>query len=270
MAAKKKYNFWKKGKKTAKKTYRKSSGTKTNLKKMVKMEVSRNIENKTYSTYFSNQQIYPSNSPNFQSSINPVSPYAGYMNIVQGTSQGTRIGNAIKIKSLNFKYIISPNPYDAVTNQQPQATNVIVWVFYDKSNPVNIPTIGSDFLQLGGSATALQNSLIDCTAPINTDRYRVLYKRIHKVGYNEFSGGSGTNPAAGYYSNNDYKMNVSGSINLMPYIIKNVKYNDAAATPTTRGLFIVFQAVKATVASYASTQVPCMAVLTSTMEYEDA
>ena len=95
-------------------------------------------------------------------------------------------------------------------------------------------------------------------------------KRVHKVGYNEFSGGSGTNPAAGYYSNNDYKMNVTGSINLMPYIIKNVKFNDAAATPTTRGLFIVFQAVKATVGSYASTQVPCMAVVTSDMEYEDA
>ena len=56
----------------------------------------------------------------------------------------------------------------------------------------------------------------------------------------------------------------------MPYIIKNVKFNDNVATPTTRGLFIVFQAVKATVGNYASTQVPCMAVVTSDMEYEDA
>jgi len=239
------------------------------VKSIVKRAVARNIENKTYSTYFSNQPIYPSTHVNFQSSINPVSPFSGYMNIVQGITQGTRIGNTIKIKALNFKYVLCPTPYNPVTNSQPSPTEVILWIFYDKSNPVNLPTMGSDFLQLGGSATPLQNSLIDCTAPINTDRYKVVYRKIHKLGYSTFSG-SGGNPSAGNYANNDYKISIKGSVNLMPYIVKNVKFNDNNPTPTTRGLFAVFQAVRSVNSNYTSDQIPCMAIITSDMHYEDA
>lgn len=266
-----------KGKKTAKKvyarkmkkTYKKKGTSKTTVKAIVKREIARNIENKTFSIYTSVQPVYPYGSPNFQASINPVTPYASYLSIVQGTSQGTRTGNEIKIKSLMFKFVLTPTIFDATFNFQPRPTDVILWIFYDKTNDNIIPQIGTDFLQLGGSSVPLQNSLIDITAPVNTDRYRVLFRKVYKVGFASYNG-SGTLAAFQSFSNNDYKLNIRGSVNLMPYIVKHVKFNDNNATPTTRGLFAVFQAVSAAGGAYSSAYIPVNAAVTVDMQYEDA
>ena len=260
----------------AKKSYKKKAirrrrtlkVTKT-VKKYVARQIARNIENKTYSMYFPTQPVYPSNHANFQAQINPLTPYASYMNIVQGTSQGTRIGNEIKIKKLVFNFVLSPTSYDTVANNQPSPSEVILWIFYDKLNDTQIPTIGNDFLQLGGSAVALTNTLMDVGAPVNTDRYRVLSRRVYKVGFSAYSG-TGTLPIYQSFTNNDYKLNVRKSINLMPYIVKNVKFNDNNATPTTRGLFYVFQAVRAAGGPYGNTYMPVNAAVTVDMQYEDA
>jgi len=243
--------------------------TTKSVKRIVKTALSRNIENKTFSAYFSNQPVYPSVHPNFQSQINPCTPYNAYLDIQQGVGQGGRIGNQIKIKSLVMKYVLSPLQFDTTTNNQPRPTEVILWVFYDKQNPTTIPQIGNDFLQLGGSSLPLQNSLIDVTAPVNTDRYTVVYRRSHKIGYSAYNG-TGTLPAFQSFTNNDYKLNVRGTVYLTKHAIKTVKYNDSNDSPMTRGLFYVFQAISANGGSYTSVQLPVNAAVTLDVKYEDA
>ena len=78
-------------------TVKKTSG----LKKMVRREIARNIENKTTQYLGTNYDILPSNSPGFDANIIPVAPSAGgFIQIQQSVAQNGRVGNRIKIKNL--------------------------------------------------------------------------------------------------------------------------------------------------------------------------
>lgn len=259
-------------KKTAPRRVRKYTArkgvSKSTIKKMVKRAIAANVENKEINVYTPSQPIYPSVNANFNANIRALTPNSLTMSIQQGTSQSQRIGNQIKIKDLKFKYTITPNAYNAASNAQPRPSEVIVWIFYDRLNPTVIPTIGNDFLQLGGSSQPLQNNLIDTQASVNNDRWRLLYKKVHKVGFSAYNG-TGTLPSFESFTNNDYKLTVRNTVNLTKHIVKTVKFDDNDTDPTSRGLFICFQAV-ASLSPYNTAEIPCTVASTIDCIYEDA
>jgi len=248
----------------------------TAVKKMIKREIARNIENKTFQVFDDNFDIVPSsNAAAFDSQVIPVTPYNGaYLTIAQGLGQGQRIGNRIKVKKLTFDAIIYPKAYNASTNPTPAPCQIKFWFFYDKEEPQSIPTpqASGDFLQFGSTALPLGNRLFDHMAPVNTDRYRVLTTRTVKVGYAEYggTGATGSLPTQGNLSNNDFKLNARIHVDLMPYIVKDVVFRDTATAPTTRGVYMMAQPVLANGAAMAATVIPAEMNFMQSITYEDA
>lgn len=248
----------------------KPSRTMSMIKTLIKKEFSRNAENKCAQYYGTLLNIGPvANTAVFANSVIPISPYASYLSIQQGTSQGQRVGNRIKIKNLTFKGSFVPSAYNATTNPVPRPCNIVMWLFYKYDNPDTLTVPGNDFLQLGGSSQALTGGIIDQTAPINTDSYRVLAKRVFKLGFAAYEG-TGITVSQQAFHNNDYKYNCPFSINVTKYLVKNVKFDDNTTSPTTRGLFACFEAVSATGGAMTSAYIPAELSYTLDCSYEDA
>lgn len=255
-----------------KRTYKKRTYKKAMpIKRMIKREIARNIENKTQQAYNLQQDIYPSNSTQFDSVITPCHPDAVGLIISQGTGQGQRIGNKIKIKKLTFKGVMHPTQYNATTNSTPAPCMVKFWFFYDKDAPTLTPTVKTDgdFFQFGNTTSGMQNDLMDMFAPVNTDRYRVLHTKIFKLGYASYTG-TGALPQQGNLANNDFKLNCPFSFDLTKYVPKFYDFRDTATNPTTRGLYFMAQAVYANGAQMSSATVPAQMSYVQSVEYEDA
>lgn len=254
---------------------RKAPARKSSLKRMVKREISRNIEDKTFQVFNDAHDIVPSNSAGFDSQIIPVSPFSSaFLTITQGTGQGQRIGNRIKIKKLKFSAIVYPLQYNATTNPTPAPCQIKFWFFYDKEEPQTVPTptASGDFLQYGNTSIGFGNRLFDHLAPVNEDRYRVLCTRTVKVGYAEYggTGATGSLPLQGNLTNNDFKLNAKVVVDLTPYCVKNVVFRDTSATPTTRGIFMMAEPVYANGAAISATTIPCRMNWLQEVNYEDA
>jgi len=106
MAPAKKKTYRKKVIKSSRKTFKPTMA----IKKYVKQEISRNIEDKVINVYQPTKIVYPSTHVNFQASIDPLTPNSLTMSIAQGDSQSQRHGNKIKIKNLSFNFILTPLP----------------------------------------------------------------------------------------------------------------------------------------------------------------
>lgn len=245
--------------------------TTTGLKKMVRREIARNIENKNTQYLGTSKDIIPSNSPGFDGNIFPVTPHGSYLQINWGNTPSSRVGNKIKIKNLKMGGVIFPLSYNSVSNVTPCPCQVKVWFFYDKTDGTAIPTPqgSADFLQYGSSSLALQNNLFDHSMPINTDRYRVLTTRTFKVGYSTYLG-TGAQPQQGNFSNNDFKLNTKFNINLTKYCIKNLTYRDNVSTPTQRGIYCMFQPIYANGNPMSASTIPVRAEFMLDCTYEDA
>lgn len=241
------------------------------IKRMIRREIARNVENKTQQAYNLQQDIYPSNSTQFDSVITPCQPDAVGLIISQGTGQGQRIGNRIKIKKLTFSGVIHPTPYNASTNPTPAPVMIKFWFFYDKDAPTLTPTVKADgdFLQFGNTTSGMQNDLMDMFAPVNKDRYAVLKTKIFKLGYASY-GGTGALPQSGNLANNDFKLNCPFSFDLTKHVPKIYDFRDTATNPTTRGLYFMAQAVYANGAQMAAATVPAQMSYVQSVEYEDA
>lgn len=252
------------------KVYRKRTSVKT-VKYMVKKEIARQAENKTQQYYIDDYSVYPSNAGSpFTSSFFPVSPYVSYLDITQGVGQGERIGNQIKIKKLSIKGNFTPAPYNVTTNPTPQPIMIVMRFFISRATPITIPTSMSGFMQLGDSSADLQNNLTDIWGPYNEDAYKVFARRIFKIGYSSYTGGgSGGGGPTQFYSNNDFKMNQSFSVDLTKYAIKTLKYNDTSSTPRMRGIFCSVQALNADGTEMGSTVISAKMAAILNVEYED-
>jgi len=245
------------------------------IKKMVRREIARNIENKTVQYLGDGYTIIPvSNAAGFDANIIPCYPASGYLQINQGVGQGERCANHVKIKNLKIEGIVYPRGYSASNNTTPTPTQIKFYFFYDREEPQAIPSpqISADILQFGNSVLPFQNNLFDHSMPINKDRYRVLTTRTVKVGYSEYggSGATGSIPLQGNLTNNDFKLNAKLSVNLTKYCVKNCNFRDNSSTPTTRGIYMMAVPEWANGLPIPSTQIPCSMDYMMTCSYEDA
>lgn len=211
------------------------------VKKYVERRIRANIENKTlqYGYGFAISNYFDDTSLNSQW----LSP-GPTLQILQGSGQGQRNANRVRIVKATLTYTISPNGYDGLLNPQPRPIVLKIWIGYFKPDPINKPIDFTQFFQSGNTAVPPNNFMIDMLRTVNKDRF-VIFKTItHKIGYSSVNG-TGAQPIVQYYNNNDFKFLIMRKINITKYLIQNVVYQDNNFIPSTRGLFMWMQLVGA-------------------------
>jgi len=207
---------------------KKTSLKKNSVKRMIRTEIARNTEDKTTQTLLLESKPYSSSNVNFNTgNIIQVSPGAVAVQIGQGTGQGQRIGNKIKLKKLMMKGTFVPQPVNA-ENPALIPVQVKLLFMYNKQTPATAPAPSTDLFQFGGGTYGLSNKLVDLWAPVNTDKYRVCTSRTFKLGHAGTTG----------FGNNDFKYNVNFKVNVAKYLPKVTRFNDNNTDPITRGLWM--------------------------------
>lgn len=240
------------------------------MKKYVKREISRNVENKT-AQYFNIQQAfyYPASSGLIQENTLEMCLSPTCLQIPQGAGQGNRIGNKIKVKKLVMKGTLNARGYDVSSNPNPKPQQVRCVLFYDKTDPNDLPAPAGDFFQLGSTSTGIIGELTDMWAPINTDRYRVLAQKYFKLGYSQY-GGTNFNADAQAFSNNDFKYNCNIRWDLTKYYPKLVTFRDGNTDPSNRALYMQVIVVPADGTTGVSGVIPINGQYMLSVQYEDA
>lgn len=142
----------------------------------------------------------------------------------QGSGEADRIGNHITPKSWMLRGFV-------YSNSGGIPCYVKMWVLKLKSG-FEAPTTFNDFFDLGNANTNPTGQLLDITRPVNTERYTIYTSRIIKVG------GAST---GAFIANNDFKLSVPISINLLKYQKHVLKYNDnSSSSPLNSGLYLAF------------------------------
>lgn len=173
-----------------------------------------------------------------------------YSGISQGTGEGNRIGNVIRPRKMSFSFLLLPNQ---ATQNSP--INVRMWILtfkFDPNNAVAADIWGSmqnwnasgglnrSFFDDGSTTSGMDGTLTDLMKPVNTDAWTVHKCKTYKVGHSSTPVAS-----ASVSGNNDYKLNVRKTVNLLPYIPKRITYNDANTNSLNKKVFIVFECLKA-------------------------
>jgi len=243
--------------KGAKRTYRKKQSKKTtrrptvskSIKKYVNATIHKNIENKIQN--FNEDFSFSSVAQDPTMSIAPITPQSSQpsgIKISQGVGAGDRTGNSIRTRKVIFRYSLTPQPYDENFVPYPQPVWVRMYFGYIRGCRDSEPTAGqlSNFFQAGNVSEPFAGNLTDMVRPYNKDLFHVCCMRTHKIG-NAFITKNRTTPSAvdeQNYSNNDFKLNAMGSIDLTKYIPKTMKFNDSNDNPDT-GLYVWFNSVYA-------------------------
>jgi len=221
--------------------------------RLVQAVVSRNIENKSRQANLEMNLQYPQ--PNATAlpfnGLFPLTPYdaagtpaGSTISILQGTGQGSRVGNVIKTKYATLKGVIAPLPLSASTNPTPAPMEVCMWIFKlkDLRNGNQLATaqdnINTQFFQSGNGTTGVTGSLINIVQAINQDNIHLFYKRVFKVGF--AAGQSG-----GSIANNDFQYNRKFSINITKFLPKTIKFDDNTDMPSVNHVYCYIAPFKA-------------------------
>lgn len=189
--------------------------------------------------------------------------------IVQGTGQGNRVGNKIRLT----KFMLRGALYYQSTVDTPIL--VKMWVVSSKLNPNNATNIdiyqacstlfsANNWFQDGNSSAPMTSNLRDSQLPVNTDIFTVYATRTWKVANAQAP--QGASPG----SNNDFKTLVNYKMNLLKYHPKILRWNDNSTTNGFwRKLFVVFQCMNANGSTSNLTTAVTGHIRTLEMRYED-
>lgn len=215
----------------------KSSKVSKTVKKYVKAAIHSNIENKVYTSYGANTAI--------QSASTGGAPTSLYLcpQLGQGTSQGQRIGNVVKVVGGSVRGFVNILPYSSTTN--PLSTPIYVRMFlcrYKKTNLTSGITF-TDFFQLGGNSAGFQGNILDMVFKVNTDVWTIYQTKTIKVGAG-YASSTGPVGSGGYFDNSS--MSRPFSFNIGKHLTRTQKYDDSSSSlPTNNNLWLFFQAVNA-------------------------
>jgi len=239
------------------------------VKKYVNKALHKNIENKaqSYTTGYSIGSYANSNSLYAR----PITPGAGFLSIVQGTGQGDRIGNKVKVMKAMFRYVINANPYDASSNSIPIPMEVQMIFGFVKQLPNTTPSSAnvSQLFQSGSTALAPVGDLRDLIQPYNTDYWTIKKVIKHKIG-TSINDGTGGLANRAYLANNDYSFNVCRSIDITSIYPKNLIFADNSTGPQNNSLYFMCQAVAADGTVQTTFNLPTRINWTIDISYEDA
>lgn len=243
------------------------------MKRMVKREIARTVETKHRNTYVQDRLLYPTNSAaNFDTyNVIPMGFTAGGLDVVQGTGQGSRVGNRIKVKRIVWKGTMVAQPYDVTTNPVPFPMQVRIVFLTDRDiNGYPTPATGANIFDLNNGVYPFQNDLVDQWAPFNNDRYQIWGQKRFKLGYqSSLLNGSGTSGTLNY-ANNDFKLNTNFSIDITKWTVKNQIFQDNSSEGKCRQVYAAIIISAATGGAIPSSGIPAKLSYSLECDYEDA
>ena len=220
-------------KKSSKKSYRRRRSYKRSAKKYVprkvrkyvKTAISRSIETKRSGLVAEQIPIYTYISDAQCNALLPV--------LAQGTGQGDRIGDEVRIHKTSLRFAI---------NCDSTAANSSISKYFDiyifklrKANTNPTATDMQRFLQDGNSATAYDaNSSVDGLRDVNQDLFRLcMHKRVKMANSNDITNQPGTQGTISF----------SAKIDCTKWLKKVQKYDDTSDFPTNDNLFIAIGSI---------------------------
>lgn len=254
-----------------------SPGVTVAVKNYVKRAIGRDAETKMVTAQF----VRPV-APFFSTtdlSVQPLGPLAngvvpGGLHIYNGTGFTERIGNTVRVKQLLVKYTMYPLPQNGTTNVTPTPQDVKVWIGFLRGNRTEIPTVAhfNDFFYVNNQIQSPQSSVLDMTNPVNAQLFTIRRTFRHKIGCAiqiENPNDPNIPIAHSLYSNNDYKYNVSRTVDCTKYINKVIKWSESQG-PCDTGLYMWFEAVPPDGTQGVVNAYPIEVSGTITLMYEDA
>lgn len=212
------------------------SAVSTRIKRYVKRELHRNLENKERVNYASNQSIITSDAT--------TCTYPLLVATGNSTNEDGRLGNQFKVVKGQLKMCINLKNYDATTNPYPVPVWVKIWIIRDmvtQSQQATLPSgIYNNFFRAGATTYSFGGTPLDIVSETNKEFFRVLSTRTFKLGTSY----PGNNGGANWYSDNS-PMCKYLTINWGKWCKKQIKCSDGSSYPTNHNLYIVFQAVNA-------------------------
>lgn len=250
------------------------AGRATPLMRVMRRMIGRNVENKTRQWGSLGTTLIPSNDAAAADLNNIVQLgfRAGGAELTQGTGNGSRIGNKVRVKRMTFKGTLVCYPYNASTHPVPQPLQVKMFIFYPRQNAglVPAPFTAANFFDFNNGVNGFRNDLVDMWATPNSELYTVVATRTFKLGLaTSVMYPSGTN-GPNNFSNNDFKLNCNFSVNYTKYLPKNVVYNDNTIDSTSRSLYALFCLCNADGTAITNTVRPCGMQYQCDAVYEDA
>lgn len=226
--------------KTMKKTAKKDRALAT--KAFVKRIIDSRIEDKTQS--FDDVVNFAGYFANTDLSARYIGPDTSSYIIAQGSGQGDRVGNVIRVKKCILKYYLVPIPQDPSFNPVPQPQLVRVWVGNIRSNLAQKPdnvTI-AELYQGGNNSFPPNETVDDMMAPVNADKFIEKYTCVHKVGHAIYTDPNSTLKPFSYYANNDYSESTFGMVDCTKFFKSRLYFNDSNQQ-TDSNLFMWMEAV---------------------------
>lgn len=247
---------------------RKARGKKrvsASVKKYVKKQIHRNIENKTRINYEQNKSIVLNGTP-------ASTTYPLIISTPQGTDAYSRTGNVIRCVKGTWKCCINLLSYNATTNPQAVPCWVKIWVLKDLKNNGQLSqmdtTAYGNLFESNLGSIPLQYGPNDLNFAINKDYFRVITTRTFKLGVTSaFNAGVPVN-AGSYFDNSQMAKQIT--INWGKYVRKMLKFNDSTTYCQNDNLYFVIQTVPADGSSVGSGNALCEIHYVNTMEFEDA
>jgi len=200
------------------------------LRKAIKKEVDRLAEHRT-ATFQTQKEIQNASWPSFPNMAGgywPLSPYNGYVNIPQGSTQGARTGNKIRIAKAKLNIILYPAPYDVSLNPSPRPQYIKFWFVRPKAQANSTTLTINNFFQNGASALAFSGVLTDLVNQVNSQQYTLLGSKVFKLGNSVISSPGVT--ASQLFSNNDFPLSVIRTMDITKYLYKEYQFNDSDNT----------------------------------------
>lgn len=267
-------------------TQKKAEVKSQSLRKMVKYEALRVIRSQAetkqaFAKYsfacYNLQGTSPASCmTNHYMALSPNNQVTNPLQVVPGVSPDTRVGNSVTTKKGWFTYIVTQNPYNAVTNVQPQPYIIRFWIYENRSTPGSAPTdndftdpASADFFKEGSAVSGFSGQTVDLTKNVNNEAYKYCMHFDVKCGFAQ-SYPNGTNPNLEYFSNNDFPLTAYGKVDITRFLRKKYTFNnDLDQDVKTPTLFVVWNCYPAVGTTVATTQLPISVDVSATYEYID-
>lgn len=273
-------------KRKAKKSFKRSRKNKAIvpdvIKAYVKKAIAVEIENKS-ATYTQTGPIVIANASNTTvwttSNVWMLTPNTGELSITQGVTQGTRVGNKIKIKTAELIVHLSPNGYVASGNQNtvPSPQYIDIYIFKLRTQTDSLASARTvslaSFFQNGASAVGFVGNGTDWMHQINNEQVKVYYHKRFKIGYASYAANTGHQAESNDLTNNDFNLSQIIPINLMKHgYAKHMIFEDNNVIPQQDQLYFLANPVDfdGTLPANPTTCVPANMLYSINVTYEDA
>lgn len=214
---------------------------KRNFVKAVKKVISSQIENKQSVTYALNQQI------NYAGTVTDPAYISLVPALQQGTSNGQRVGNQVRVKKAIIRGYVNINTTSAF------GTSIIplyckMWICRRKAQNFYDTITGTDwdeFFQVGTTSVGFQGNLADLMFFTNSDVWSTYQTKTCLLGPNinlPATTPTGTLLPSGF-SSAKCDISVPFRFDVSKHLKGAMRFNDGSFRPQNKELYLVFQVV---------------------------